>query len=88
VELTWMAYLFSYAARFQGTVREVLRFSFMLMAAHPIKAFAVFALSVAGIFLGIVAPGLLTILPAGVCLLVSVITERVFAMHLPQEDPN
>lgn len=84
--VTWLAYLFAYAARFQGTAREVLRISFMLMAAHPVKALTVFALVAAGILLVMIAPGLLSILPAGICLIVSMIMEGVFALHLPQKD--
>lgn len=84
--VTWAAYLFAYAARFRGTARDVLRVSLALMIAHPLRALTVFVPVAAGILLGIMAPGLLTILPAGVCLVVSLVTESVFALHLPKEE--
>lgn len=84
--LTWVVYLFAYAARFQGSSKDVLRVSIMLMIAHPIKAFIVFVPVAAGILLAMMAPGLLSILPAGICLIVCMITENVFALHLPQKD--
>ena len=84
--VTWSVFLFAYAARFQGKVRDVLRISLMLMIAHPIKAVTAFAPVAAGILLSLMAPGLLTILPAGVCLIVSMVTESVFALHLPRKD--
>lgn len=86
VAVTWVAYLIAYAARFQGTVPDVLRVSFLLMIAHPVKAILVFVPVAAGILLAVMAPGLLTILPAGICLIVSLITEQVFTLHLPQKD--
>ena len=86
VAITWVAFLFAYAARFQGRVRDMLRVSFMLMAAHPLKAAVVFVIAAAGIMLSLMAPGLLTILPALICLAVSMITENIFASHLEQKD--
>lgn len=86
VAITWVAFLFAYAARFQGRVRDMLRVSFMLMAAHPLKAVVVFVIAAAGIMLSLMAPGLLTILPALICLAVSMITENIFASHLEQKD--
>lgn len=86
VAITWVAFLFAYAARFQGRVRDMLRISFMLMAAHPLKAAVVFVIAAAGIMLSLMAPGLLTILPALICLAVSMITENIFASHLEQKD--
>jgi uncharacterized membrane protein YesL len=86
VAITWVAFMFAYAARFQGRARDVLRVSFMLMAAHPFKAMCIFAIVAVGILLGFMAPGLLTILPALICLLVSMITENIFASHLNRED--
>lgn len=86
VAITWVAFLFAYAARFQGRVRDILRVSFMLMAAHPLKAAVVFVIAGAGILLSLMAPGLLTISPALICLAVSMITENIFASHLKQKD--
>lgn len=86
VAVTWSGYLTAYAARFQGSVKDVLRNSLMLMLAHPVSAVMVFVPVAGGILLGLMAPGLLTILPAGVCLVVSLVTEKVFALHLPRAE--
>ncbi len=86
VAVTWAAFLFAYAARFQGSVKDVLRVSFLLMAVHPIKALTVFVPVAAGILLALMAPGLLSILPAGICLVCSMILEGVFALHLPPKE--
>lgn len=85
--LTWAVYVFAYAARFRGTARDVMRTALMLMLVHPMRAVTVFVAAAAGILLGIMAPGLLTILPAGLCLCVSMVIENIFALHLqPKEE--
>lgn len=86
VAVTWVVYLFAYAARFQGKVRDVLRVSIMLMIVHPIKTLIVFVPVSVGILLATMVPGLLTILPAGICLVVSLIMEGIFALHLQQTE--
>lgn len=88
VALTWTAYVIAYAARFRGSVKDVLRVSLMLLLAHPLRALMVFVPVAAGTLLGIMAPGLLTILPAAVCLAVSFVLESIFALHLPPKDNN
>ena len=82
VVLTWAVFALVYAARFQGTARDVLRTALSLMLVHPVKALTVFIPVAAGTLLGCMAPGLLTILPAAVCLVVSVVMEDIFAFHL------
>ena len=62
--------------------------SLMLLLAHPIRALMVFVPVAAGTLLGIMAPGLLTILPAATCLAVSFVLENIFALHLPPKDNN
>ena len=84
VVLTWSSYLAAYAARFQGTVKEVLRISFLLVVVHPIRAIGVFAILAIGIFLSIINTGFLTITPAGVCWGCSFLIEGVFAKHMQQ----
>lgn len=88
VALTWATYVIAYAARFQGSARDVLRVSMALMLAHPLRALTVFVPVAAGTLLGIMVPGLLTILPAAVCLVVSFVLETVFSLHLPPKDNN
>ena len=86
VAATWVAFLNAYAARFQGSVRDVLRISFLLMTAHPIKSFTVFVPIAAGILLTAMVPSLLIISPAAVCLVNSLVLEQIFAIHLAAEE--
>lgn len=86
VWITWQAFLFAYAARFHGSARDVLRLSLTLMVVHPIKAVTVFVPMGAGALFSLMAPGLLTILPAGIWLLESLILEAIFAMHLQKKE--
>lgn len=86
VWITWQAFLFAYAARFQGSARDVLRISVTLMVVHPIKAVTVFVPMGAGALFSLMAPGLLTILPAGIWLLEGLILEGIFAMHLQKQE--
>jgi len=88
VALTWTAFVIAYAARFRGSVRDVLRVSLTLLLAHPIRALMVFVPVAAGTLLGLMIPGLLTILPAATCLAVSFVLENIFALHLPPKDNN
>lgn len=86
IALTWGAYLFCYAERFNGNVKDVLCFSFMLMILHPIKAITVLVILLAGAALILLIPGLLVILPAVACWLCDVVIASVFAAHLRPED--
>ena len=86
VVLTWTIYLAAYTARFNGTVREVLRFSVLLMIWHPIRTLEVFACLAAGLVLALGLPGMALVAPAGVYWLASILIEKVFLKHLRPED--
>ena len=84
--VTWTAYLSAYCARFNGSVKDVLRFSFILMASHPIKSLYVFLPILAAAALVLVMPGLLVAAPAVACWICSVTIEKVFLLHMRPED--
>lgn len=84
--VTWTAYLSAYGARFSGRARDVLRFSFILMAAHPVRALGVFLPILAGAALVITGPQWAAIVPTAVCWLNSVVIEQVFLLHMRPED--
>lgn len=86
VGLTWTAYVAAYSARFNGSVREVLRFGRILMSLHPIRALGVMLPIVAGVILMLAAPVMLIFVPAGVCWINSLILEKVFRLHMRPED--
>ena len=84
--LTWTVYLAAYAARFNGTVKEVLRFSFMLLRAHPVKMLCVLALVVGGIALALTLPATVVFIPATVYWGATFPIERTFLKHMRPED--
>lgn len=84
--LTWTVYLAAYSARFNGTVRDVLRFSLLLMALHPIRTFQVLLILGAGIALSLLLPCVVLVAPALVCWFAGIVIEKVFLLHLRPED--
>lgn len=86
VAVTWTAYLSAYCARFNGSVKDVLRFSFILMTYHPVKALGVFLPMLGAAALVLVVPGLLVVAPAAACWIGSITIEKVFLMHMRPED--
>lgn len=86
IEATWLAYLFAYAERFTGGVKDTLRFSLLMMILHPVKSIIVLVLLLGSAALIILAPGFLTIVPAACCWLCDMITASVFVLHLRDED--
>lgn len=86
IAVTWLAYLFAYAARFNGNVKDVLRFSLLLMALHPIRAIQVFLPLLCAALLIAIGPGILPVIPAAVCWINSITLEKVFLLHMRPED--
>ena len=86
VVITWMAYLFAYAERFDGSAMDVLKLSFLLMMFHPLKAVVVLLLLLAGAALVAIGPIALSVVPALVCWLCDIVIAAVFAQHLREED--
>lgn len=86
VGLTWAVYVAAYAARFNGTVREVFKFSLMLLGLHPIKSLGVAIPVVGGIALTLLVPFMALALPGAVFAVASFTTERVFMLHMRPED--
>lgn len=82
----WFAYVIAYAARFQGSIREVLRISFLMMVSHPAASVSIFVLLCAGGVLLVYFPGLSIILPTLICWGFSFLIEKVFYQYLPPEE--
>ena len=84
--LTWAVYTAAYAARFNGTVLEVLKYGAMLMALHPIQALGVLLPLLGGFAITLLVPFMALIVPAAVFVLCSFTTERVFRLHMRRSD--
>ena len=84
--LTWTVYLAAYAARFNGTVKEVLRFSFMLFRAHPVKMLSVLVLVMGGMALALTLPAMVVFIPATVYWGATFPIEWTFLKHMRPED--
>ena len=84
--LVWTVYLAAYGARFNGSVKEVLKYSFILFRAHPLLMLAVMALVLGGIALALTLPALVILIPAGVYLGATFPIEAAFRKHMRPED--
>lgn len=86
ISVTWSVYTSAYAARFNGSARDVLRLGFLLMAIHPLRSLGVLISVLCGAALVITVPGFIAVMPAAVYLLCSVFLEKVFLLHMRRED--
>lgn len=86
VAAVWAVYLAAYCARFQGGVKDMLRCSFFLMMAHPLRSLAVMLAVVGSIALILVVPGLAAMLPAVAVWISSIQIEQVFMLHVKPAD--
>ena len=86
VGLTWTAFVAAYAARFNGSVKEILRYGFLLLRLHPIRALGVMLPILAGLALCLMVPFMVLFAPATVCWVCSFSLETVFRLHMQPED--
>ncbi len=86
VVITWMAYVAAYSARFNGSVKEILRYGILLLRLHPIRALGVMLPILAGLALSMMVPFMLLFVPAVVCWVCSYSLEQVFRLHMQPED--
>lgn len=86
IALTWMAYVAAYAARFNGSVKEILHYGLLLLRLHPIRALGVMLPLLAGVALCLMVPFMLLLVPAAVCWVCSISMESVFRLHMQPED--
>ncbi len=86
VMITWTAFLSAYCARCNGSVKEVLRISFLLMVMHPVRALTIFLPMLFCGAMAIAAPGLAMMLPAPICWLGSRTMEQILRLHMQPED--
>lgn len=84
--LTWTVYVAAYGARFNGTVRELLHFGFVLLRLHPIRALGVMLPLLAGIAICLMVPFMVLFTPALVYWACSITLEKVFRLHMQPED--
>ena len=84
--LAWTIYLSAYSARFNGTVKEVLHFSFLLFRLHPLKTLLVTGEVLVAILTALSFPALLILIPAAVYWAASFPIEWVFLQHLQPAD--
>lgn len=86
VAVTWAFYVCAYCARCEGTVKEVLRISALLMLYHPLKALLVFAPMLGCAVMTLAVPGIGLLLPAPTCWLGCRVFEQVLRLHMQPED--
>ncbi len=86
VAITWMSYVAAYAARFNGSVKEILHYGLVLLRLHPIRALGVMLPILAGLALCMLVPFMLLFVPAAVCWICGYSLEQVFRLHMQPED--
>lgn len=86
IVVTWLTYVFCYAARFEGTVKEIFRTSFILFILHPLKAVMVFLFLVGGAMLILSWPVFILLAPAAVLWISSLVLEDIFHRYMRKED--
>lgn len=86
VACVWAAYCTAYAARFEGSLKDVLWLSLFLVLSHPLMGIVIFLFLAMGIALALLVPFLVLFLPALICLAVSFPMETVFRRHMHPED--
>ena len=86
VAAVWALYLAAYCARFDGSVKDVLRYSFYLMMSHPLRSLGVMAAILVSGAMILVVPGLAALLPAVCFWISSYLIEEVFLLHMKPED--
>ena len=84
--LGWVVHMAGYAARFTGGVRDTLRFGYLLMLLHPIRAVCVLLILLGSLALVLMVPFMLLATPALVMLLGSFPMEKTFLAHMRPED--
>jgi len=84
--LVWTVYLAAYGARFNGTVKEVLKYSLILFRAHPLLMLGVMIMVLGGVALALTLPAFVILIPAGVYLGASFPIEAAFLKHMRPED--
>ena len=82
----WLMYAAAYSSHFDGSIKDVIKFSIVLMLLHPIKALEVIVPLLGGAVLALAFPPSAIVLPAGVMLACSFPLEKVFLQHLREED--
>lgn len=86
VALVWGLFLFAYCARFNGTAKETIRYSFYLMMAHPLRSLAIMLIEVAAVAVMLLVPGLVVVLPSASVWISSFLIEQIFLKHMQPDD--
>ena len=78
-------WIFAYISRFEDTIRGSIRFTLWLMLRYPLKSMLLAAELTVSLLIAWLIPQLLPLLPAPVCLLMSITIEPVFKTMQPAE---
>lgn len=90
VGIIWLHYIFAYIARFNDTVRNMLRTTFIIALANfPFSLLLLFVFAVAALGLWISLPASsisIIIAPAVYMLFTSLVLERIFKKYMPADE--
>jgi uncharacterized membrane protein YesL len=86
VTTVWAAYCTAYCVSFEGNLKQILGQSLALTLSHPIMTVLILLILVIGCVLIWMAPILVLLLPALICVVISYPIDRVFLKHMRPED--
>lgn len=82
----WMCYLFSYTARFENSIKLIMRNCAMIAIANLPKTFLIFVLLVLAVFIVYLLPFLILLVPALVTWSLNAILENIYRKYMSPED--
>lgn len=84
--VTWFIYVAVYVELIEGKTKDVIRYTLLMLALHPIKAIENVVLVGVGAALVLTVPVTMIIVPGLLGYLTSYVIVQVFSLHLSEED--
>lgn len=84
--VTWFIYVAQYVELIEGKTKDILKYTLLMLALHPIKAVENMVLVGVGVALVLTVPVAGIIVPGILCYMMNYVIIHVFALHLSEED--
>ena len=80
--IMWFIYLFTYAARFENSIKAILKNAAIMVLLHLPWSIVLLVLSVAGAMVVYLSPPTILFVPAGIACLFDLILEKIFRKYM------
>lgn len=84
--ITWFIYVAQYVELIEGKTKEILKYTLLMLALHPIKTVENVILVGAGAALVLTVPVTIILVPGILFYMMNYVIVHVFALHLSRED--